>query len=94
MTRTKADPNRIHNLQSWMPIIIQTVAILVAAFAYSTSMEHRLTIMEQSISTQREILTELKALNDKQDVRLQLLESNQARILALEDYAYRNGAKK
>lgn len=58
------------------------------ALSYTTAMEHRLTMMESSVKTNSAILEELKILNNAQNSRLQLLETNQARILALEEYAY------
>lgn len=74
----------------WWPIIIQTIGLLLAAFSYTSAMEHRLTVMESAQTSQSDILRELRRLNSAQDERLRMLEGNQARILALEEFAYRS----
>ncbi len=75
----------------WWPIILQTIGLLIAAFSYSSAMEHRLTVMESNQTTSKEILSELQRLNSTQDERLRMLETNQARMLALEEFVYRGG---
>lgn len=73
----------------WWPIIIQTIGLLLAAFSYTSAMEHRLTLMESAQTTSKDILMELQRMNSAQDDRLRILESNQTRLLALEEFAYR-----
>ncbi len=73
----------------WMPIILQTIGILIAAFSYSSALEHRLTLVEAALKTQNDVLFELKTISEKQDNRMQLMESSQSRLLALEDFIYR-----
>lgn len=73
----------------WWPIIIQTIGLLLAAFSYTSAMEHRLTTMESNQAMTKDIMIELQKLNAAQDERLRILETTQARILGLEEYAYR-----
>ncbi len=83
--QTAATAQRRFNM-SWMPIIIQSIVLLFAAFSYVTTMEHRFTMIESAVRTNADILQELKLLNAGQDTRLQLLENTQGRILAIEEY--------
>lgn len=88
MTKESQQESNRRSPWGWWPIIIQTVGLTLMALSYTTAMEHRLTMMESSVKTNSAILEELKILNNAQNSRLQLLETNQARILALEEYAY------
>ena len=77
------------HLYVWLPIVLQTIVILLAAFSYSTAQEHRFTIIESNQVNMNNVIQELKVLNSGQDERLKMLEENQARILALEEYVFK-----
>ena len=75
--------------QKWLPIILQSIVILLAAFSYTSAMDRRIALAESKLGVQEVTINRIISLLDKHEERMRLLENNQERILALEDYAYR-----
>ncbi len=75
-------PERQTPFQRWLPMIIQTIAILAGAFSFSQAMEHRLTVTEQSLEMNRGIVSDVRQILQSQESRIRILEINESVISA------------
>ena len=80
-------------MERWLPIIIQTIAFIGIGFSYTTALEHRLTVNEQTISTNGNVLADVRRLLESQEARLRILEvsqtvisQNQTRSMEVDEY--------
>ena len=46
-------------MRSWIQLALQTVVLIIAFGSYAVTNEHRLTIIEETLKTNREILAQL-----------------------------------
>ena len=72
-------------MRGWIPVGLQTIAILAGAFTFSSSMEHRFTVMEETLKSQSAIITAQQ--ESQRALTEQLIETQREveKIIALEE---------
>lgn len=69
-------------LKTWLPYIFQAIAILGAAWTYTSAQEHRLTAVEETMKMQSTFIM-------RQEQQINEIQITQARLIALEEYIHK-----
>lgn len=73
-------------MMKWLPLIIQTIALLGGGIAYALTQEHRLTIIEESIKTQKYIIEQQEKTQELMIEQLRDTQHTLDRLVTLEDF--------
>lgn len=72
---------RRSRFHSWLPLILQTVALLAAGWGYASTQEHRLTLIESDTRYNSQVLTQMAT-------QMQDMQRIVTRMVALEEYVH------
>ena len=72
----------------WLPLLIQTVALVTWGLAYSTAQEHRLTIIEENQKAERYLIEQQQKTQELMIEQLRTTQKMLDRVVTLEDFIH------
>lgn len=69
--------------QFWGPFILQALVLLGAGWGYATAQEHRITVIEEALKNQSQVLLELSTTQRIQADQMRDIQRTQDKMVAL-----------
>lgn len=75
--------------KQWLPYIFQALVLMGAAYTYTSSQEHRLTVIEEGLKAQGQALLVLSKTQEIINLQVYDIQKTQARLVALEEFIHK-----
>lgn len=82
-------PERQSVLKAWLPLILQSAVFLITGLGYATAAEHRMTVVEETLKSQAQLMQSIVMNQRELTIQLKELERIANTQIALEDYIHR-----
>lgn len=82
-------PEKQNPLKAWLPLILQSAVFLISGWGYATSAEHRVTVVEESLRSQQQLVMQIAETQKSIADQLRQLEKIVNTQIVLEDYIHR-----